>query len=959
MYQIYQLNKIKNLRVLLVGFLLMLGSNSLLADGSRDLYPAGATGYRAFLRSSLTVDAERWPFPTRGTHYVYAKAGERIAVASSAQSANANSAIRLYAPNGNAVIDDNTIAGQIPNRTAELSGPKLTAAATDGGYVPLYHTVVTEGIYRVELAARGNGDPTTTISASGDWVQSETSGIAAWDISVINTLQTAFIKGRVYTNILNLSNGTASPQSNGFQGIVYALTKDGFVYKINNNGSNGIYFSFFVNNNGFTGTNGFPIYKSLNRNVTSSDVHNPKLADTREQVTHKMFYTYPAADLPETSIGAVPAVAGSSTPPSTWLKVPQLVPTVTNVTVRGVEGVSGQISQKGGYVLFNANRAGKYTITIKSTNTTPAIERVLTGFSDQGANEIFWDGKGSNGSYFPAGTDNATIAVQLTGAEVHFPFIDMEYNINGIIIQRLVDGSATAVASSNVFWDDTDIPTTSNGSPSNPKNNSQLSTPPSPGINSEENGHKWGAGGTGTSGQFGDVKGMDTWTFVAGPVTTQNTIITTKIADLAVTSLNSDKSALLPGEEVKLTVKVKNSGPSEANGAKFQFTIPAGFTPVGTGFAGNTCGTETTAITYDASTRTYNSVMNLPNGCEITYTITLIATSSVTTGNQTFVAGVVRPNDVTDPDATNNTPSVPPTSAQYECTNNGQGGNCNNIKNIQLSFSPTAVCTEPVQPQSFSSTGATVTTRTVPATDYGFVMDIFTLDNSFTLKINGVSVTTQEIQFTKNFTPAQNIRFVNGPMYYETSANQSDVISNIWTIIGTPAAPAVRLVVSANGVVTMYGSKTSGGALEPLELFNGNTFNNVIWNSTGTNEIEITQIQTGPTNIAGAIRGVKITTCPCFNPATTTGTALDTPVGITLLQRAGAENAQNWPVARKGGHLALESNTKGFVITRIAKANLPNIQFPQEGMMVYDTTDKCLKLYSDGVWACFSQPACP
>ncbi len=32
---------------------------------------------------------------------------------------------------------------------------------------------------------------------------------------------------------------------------------------------------------------------------------------------------------------------------------------------------------------------------------------------------------------------------------------------------------------------------------------------------------------------------------------------------------------------------------------------------------------------------------------------------------------------------------------------------------------------------------------------------------------------------------------------------------------------------------------------------------------------------------------------------------------------------------------------------------------PKEGMIVYDTTEKCLKIYSDGSWKCYNIPACP
>lgn len=108
--------------------------------------------------------------------------------------------------------------------------------------------------------------------------------------------------------------------------------------------------------------------------------------------------------------------------------------------------------------------------------------------------------------------------------------------------------------------------------------------------------------------------------------------------------------------------------------------------------------------------------------------------------------------------------------------------------------------------------------------------------------------------------------------------------------------------------------------------------------------------------------------CPCFNPATS-GNGPDTKMGITLLQRAGTQNLDNWPMLRKSGHIAIESNKKGFVINRLSTVEIegqtspsfiaPKISNPQEGMMVYDTDLNCIKLYADGAWKCFNTPACP
>lgn len=97
--------------------------------------------------------------------------------------------------------------------------------------------------------------------------------------------------------------------------------------------------------------------------------------------------------------------------------------------------------------------------------------------------------------------------------------------------------------------------------------------------------------------------------------------------------------------------------------------------------------------------------------------------------------------------------------------------------------------------------------------------------------------------------------------------------------------------------------------------------------------------------------------CACYNPAFTPGTGPETKMGITLLKRASM--ADNWPMGRKSGHIALESNSKGFVITRFSTAGLAAITNPQEGMMVYDTDAKCLKIYSDATWSCFNNPSCP
>lgn len=111
---------------------------------------------------------------------------------------------------------------------------------------------------------------------------------------------------------------------------------------------------------------------------------------------------------------------------------------------------------------------------------------------------------------------------------------------------------------------------------------------------------------------------------------------------------------------------------------------------------------------------------------------------------------------------------------------------------------------------------------------------------------------------------------------------------------------------------------------------------------------------------------VNVGSCACYADASTASEVGKTKHGITLLQRAGADNG-NWPMIRKSAQTVLESNNKGFVITRMtsdpaqtAAANyISNITNPQDGMMVYDTFAKCLKLYDGTTWSCFNTPSCP
>lgn len=191
---------------------------------------------------------------------------------------------------------------------------------------------------------------------------------------------------------------------------------------------------------------------------------------------------------------------------------------------------------------------------------------------------------------------------------------------------------------------------------------------------------------------------------------------------------------------------------------------------------------------------------------------------------------------------------------------------------------------------------------------------------------------------------------------------------------GIPAANvSYTAVASAGSTTTVVGTQT--GAINdvvdlPLDgtitytvtiqvpaTFTGNLLNTVtITSPNNSSDPNLSNNTSTYTHTQGA----------CYeNPATST-TAVPVKHGITILGRAGKMDSTNdWPMIRNSAYTALESKTKGFVITRIANPETA-ITDPKVGMMVFDTDADsgkgCLKINTDGTsagWKCFNKPSCP
>jgi gliding motility-associated-like protein/uncharacterized repeat protein (TIGR01451 family) len=666
-------------------------SSELKADGSRELYPAGATGNRAFLYCNTNSSwTDTWPFKTAGTHYAYLKIGEVIAAASSAQGYDSGTII-ITSPDGTTYTSSNSVTiGRIINRNAEIAGPNNGVGAAANRYTPYEKQANIEGIWRVDFipptGLTGTADfAVPDVSATANWTQGTLQNgtadvIAAWDVSVRSG--TNWISGRVYTNVLNLVVKDSFTEGKSYYAVHYVLTKDGRAYKIRTNGNNGVGFTFFSNSNGFA-INSIPTYKSLNFSERASIIpftHDPRIPDEGNNVTHKIFYTKPSPDLPASS---VIYISGSIS--STWLKNTAVLPKITDLVVVGKEGTIGQAGNKGAFINFKSTTGGTYKITIPVI--APGTDRVIIGVAAVGDNSVFWDGKDGSGNFVPAGTTISQLKTKLQSAEVHFPYIDMEINPRGLIIE-LTDNTTgynlqttstdEGVYSNKVYWDDSDISGAGVGESSNPFKNSS-------GLSSITNGHIWGSynsnsgsGNSGTGGSsFGNNKSMDTWTYIQGSEESQPMALEIKSADLMVQNIVPIVNTYFTDHNIIYKIRVKNDGPSDISGATFDFKAPPGYniTSVVPAVISGTASVNSPVV----SGSTYQSKLTMNNQVVIEFTVSGTVVAPLLNQIFTIEASILRPSDVTDPDATDPN-STTPTDPHLECYNGTGVKDCNNIK---------------------------------------------------------------------------------------------------------------------------------------------------------------------------------------------------------------------------------------------------------------------------------------
>ena len=601
------------------------------AEGSRNLIANG--GYRPYLEWSgqQTAGIQR-----RSLLYVYVRAGEEVSLGSSVPVSFTNPQDIIYrspagTQNGSCDVQAGGF-GLIDTLAKEAAGP----LPNPGGYTPCTFVAAETGVYEVEFHGPqfstsdiGNPPP-LPVGNPFPTDASQLQTVAAWDITVRATPGGAIQSGRVFANYLalNMGGGTAS-----LNAVVYILTKDGFLYQVNLNGQRPFGFIFFGNDDGFLDPvtqNG--LYRSVQLTLgdqfqSDATVHNPGLPDTATHITHKIFLQQPDPTLPSTA----------SYPGGTmWLLNPPTPPAPpTGFSFTGIEGTYGQAgSGLGGNFTFTSTFQGSYTITLDTNQNglyTDPIDRVLIGSAQVGVNTVFWDGLDGQGNPVPASNSAYTARITLNGGEVHFPFLDVENNPNGFIIQRL-NGPGTLPDPTLYYNDNYGTFGSQPGAPVPLQALVGISSP----------AHAF-------TNNFGDHKGIDSWTYVPSEVVLFDSL-QVRAADL-VASKSHSPATFVAGGLVSYTITATNNGPSDVTNATFTDTIPAEITGVswtcaitsGTGSCGAAGGTG----------NTINTPLSLNNGATATYTVTGTLSAGAS-GSLTNTANIIRPADVSDPNPANN-----------------------------------------------------------------------------------------------------------------------------------------------------------------------------------------------------------------------------------------------------------------------------------------------------------------
>ena len=530
-----------------------------MADGSRTLYPSAAScapnsssgSCRANIewRTSFYGPAGSTQVRRRTILDAYVSSGETIDVGSSAVGVGSGD-VTVFDPgvvsdpsaeplptvttgvNGFRCSDQRTSSGiaaqgMITSRALELAGPQaVTGGGNPGGYVPCHYTAPATGIYSIVFyGPDGDGVDTDggaladiNLANANNFNAAQLATIAAWDVTIrANDTSVTDINGRLFTTALAASTaGNGRPLNITF----YVTTNDGFVYEVQTRGLDPNGFALYGNQLGFLDADGsgpldHDVLGTTNSSQLTGLAGNVALAAPQYPISFT-----PLA--PET----LAALGIPTTPVS---------PAINTLSFAGSVGGNTSVVGQGGTFHYTTTTQGVTEIIISRNGSDfdpgNPLNRVLRVTQSAGAHTLGWDGKDNSGNDLPIGA-NYQVRADLHAGEYHFPLLDAENSTLGgptITLQNPPGGTCPFGNSSctTAFYDDRGYHT-SGGSGSDvgtpgatlcglnpePTNHSD----PTNGYDSSGSQRAYGADTGGNTnvpctGSFGDVKGLDTWTY--------------------------------------------------------------------------------------------------------------------------------------------------------------------------------------------------------------------------------------------------------------------------------------------------------------------------------------------------------------------------------------------------------------------------------------------------------------
>ncbi len=582
------------------------------AAGSANLWPSGAAGSRA--NTEWRTGSYGGTLIRRTLIKAYMTAGQVLMLGSSAIGQSASD-ILVYNPNlvigaigaetipavANFSCNTQRLAagapaaqGIIASRAEELAGPDtIPTGGVAGGYVPCHYAAPLTGIYDIAfigpLGTASNTDGTVAadvaLAAAGDFDATQGTSIAAWDATVrANLASTVNITGRVFTYYLALfTAGNGRPVFP----TIYAVTRDAYKYRIDLRGMDPNGWLVYGNQVGFLDSDGTtPLYHDAVADATGfpGQLTGIQGGVSLARPSFPLFFEPPAA-------ATIAALGIPATP---------IAPIMSAISFAGTVGGNTSLVNQGGTFKFTTNVQGVYDIVISRNgidfDPTNPLNRSLRGVVNAaGVHTAVWNGLDNSNTAFPVGAYQAHVS--LHGGEYHFPMIDVENDTAGGPTVTMLNAPGSVCPSltggcSGAFYDDRAY-MTSIGTVVDAGNAVGTvlcgTTPPTTafsntitGFDSAGTQRSYGAASGGNNnvpctGNFGDAKGLDMWTYNVSNIIVAPLVIVAAAADIRVRKSVSDPTPAV-GANVTFTIAATNLGPNDATGVQVKDLLPAGLT---------------------------------------------------------------------------------------------------------------------------------------------------------------------------------------------------------------------------------------------------------------------------------------------------------------------------------------------------------------------------------------------